>query len=66
MEAENNFLLESLAACDKSKTNMDLVMYFTINFAFVNYFDNFVESLDVHVLKLDNPGTDFTHITRKL
>ena len=34
-EAESNFLLESLAACDIS--NMDLVMYFTVNLAFVNY-----------------------------
>ena len=29
IEAESNFLLESLAACNKSTT--DLVMYFTVN-----------------------------------
>ena len=38
VEAESNFLLELLAACKNSET--DLVMYFTVNFAFVNYFDN--------------------------
>ena len=26
-------------------------MYFTVNLAFVNYFDNLVESLDVPILK---------------
>ena len=35
IEAENNFLLESLAACHISK----LLMYFTVNIAFVNYLD---------------------------
>ena len=49
VEAKSNFLLELLAACDKSE--MDLVMYFTVNLAFVNYFDNLVESLDVPILK---------------
>ena len=39
-EAASYFLLESLAACDTS--NVDLVMYFTVNLAFVNYFDNLV------------------------
>ena len=38
VEAESNFLLESLAACNPSTE--DLVMYFTANLAFVNYFDN--------------------------
>ena len=53
VEAEGNFLLELLAACKNSE--MDLVMYFTVNLAFVNYFDNLVESLDVPFLKkLDN------------
>ena len=44
METESNFLLELLAACDKS--DKDLVMYFTVNLAFVNYVDNLVQSLD--------------------
>ena len=30
---------------------MHLVMYFTVNLAFVNYFYNLVESLDVPILK---------------
>ena len=49
VEAESNFLLESLAACDKFNTDMDLVLYFKVNLAFVNYFGNWVESLDVPI-----------------
>ena len=30
---------------------MDLVMYFTVNLAFTNYFDNLVECLNVPILK---------------
>ena len=45
IEAENNFLLESLAVCHDTDTN--LVMFFTVNTAFVNYIDqfNFTEKL---------------------
>ena len=49
IEAESNFLLELLAACDNSET--DLVMYFTVNLTFVNYFDNMIESLGTPVLR---------------
>ena len=52
IEAENNFLFESLAACHGS--NLKLVMYFTINTAFVNYLDqtdNLTESLEFPMLK---------------
>ena len=45
-EAENHFLLELLAACQDSSSK--LVMYFTVNTAFVNYLDQFpnlIESL---------------------
>ena len=49
VEAEHNFLLESLAPCKNSET--DFVMYFMVNLAFVNYFDNLVESLDILILK---------------
>ena len=45
------FLLESLAACDNSKTKTDLVMYFTVNLAFVNYFDKAIEALGVPILR---------------
>ena len=41
---------------------MDLAIYFTVNLAFVNYFANFVECLDVPILKkMDNSGTNFAH-----
>ena len=39
IEAENNFLLESLATCHNA--NLNLVMYFMVNTAFTNYIDLF-------------------------
>ena len=52
IEVEDNFLLESLAECHYS--NSKLVMYFTVNTAFVNYLDqinNLTETIDVPILK---------------
>ena len=46
LEAESTFLLESLAACENLKTKADLVMHFTINLAFVNYFEGAIENLN--------------------
>ena len=51
VEAESNFLLESLAACKGSETKTDLEMYFTINLAFLNYFDDTIEQLGIPVLR---------------
>ena len=51
IEVENNFLLESPAACHNGKSK--LVMYFTVNTAFVNYldsFDNLTNSLKFPIL----------------
>ena len=39
IEADNYYLLESLAACDNA--NPKLTMYFTVNTAFANYLDMF-------------------------
>ena len=39
IEADNHYLLESIATCDNKDSN--LVMYFTINMAFTNYLDMF-------------------------
>ena len=39
IEAKNNFLLESLAACHDA--NMNLIMYFMVNTTFTNYLDQF-------------------------
>ena len=47
IEAENHFLLESLAACQD--TNSEIIMYFTVNTALVHYLDQFpnlTESLE--------------------
>ena len=49
VEAESNFLLESLAACEGSETKIDLEMHFTINLAFMNYFDDIIEELGIPV-----------------
>ena len=51
VEAESNFLLESLAACENLEAKTDLEMYFTVNLAFVNYFDDSIQHLGIHVLK---------------
>ena len=50
IEAENNFLLESLAAYHD--TNTKLIMYFTVNTAFTNYIDQFnmMEELEMPIL----------------
>ena len=51
VEAKSNFLLESLAACEGLETKTDLEMYFTINLAFVNYFDDTIEELGIPILR---------------
>ena len=50
VEAESNFLLESLAACENLETKADLEMYFTVNLALVNYFENAIENLGFSIL----------------
>ena len=52
IEADNHFLLESLAACNNG--NSKLTMYFMINTAFTNYLDmfpNLTESLQFPFIK---------------
>ena len=52
IEADNHYLLESLAACDNR--NFKLTMYFTINMPFANYlgmFPNFTEYLQYLLIK---------------
>ena len=52
IEAENQFLLESLAACENA--NSKSTMYFTVNTAFVNYLDKFpnlTESLEFPIIR---------------
>ena len=45
---KNNFLLESLALCHNAESK--LVMYLTVNTAFVNYLDNLTDSLKFPIL----------------
>ena len=49
VEVKSNFILESLAACEGSETKTDLEVHFTVNLAFMNYFDDMIEELGVPV-----------------
>ena len=49
IEAESNFLLESLAACQGPDAKTDLEMYFTVNLAFMNYFEDILDNLGKHI-----------------
>ena len=52
IEAENNFLLESIAVCPGKQSA--LTMYYTVNTAFMHFVDSLIknseiENLDVHI-----------------
>ena len=49
IEAECNFLLESLAACEGPDAKTDLEMHFTVNLAFANYFEDVLDNLGKHI-----------------
>ena len=55
IEAENNYLLESLVACHDS--NSKLIMYFTVNNAFTNYLNEFNLTEDVEIPVFTNKST---------
>ena len=69
IEAESNFLLESIAACDPERDDVDLEMYFVANTAFLNYFDELINTLDIptfhnitrqeHILPISLESVDF-------
>ena len=69
IEAESNFLLESIAACDLERDDVDLEMYFRANTAFLNYFDELISTLDIpffhnitrqeHILPISLESDDF-------
>ena len=50
IEAESNFLLESLAAC-REHEKPDLEMHFTVNLAFVDYLDQLNETIDTPIIR---------------
>ena len=49
IEAEDSFLLESIATYSGKQS--DLIMYFTVNTAFMHYFDSLTNELDAHILQ---------------
>ena len=51
IKVENNFLLESIAACDPDSTDVYLEMYFVANTAFLNYFEGLIETLKMTLTK---------------
>ena len=55
IEAENNYLLESLAACHDSSTK--LVMYFMVNLAFTNYLGDFNLTEEINIPIITNKST---------
>ena len=55
IEVENNYLLDSLAACHDSRTK--LLMYFTINLAFTNYINDFNLTEEINIPKFTNKST---------
>ena len=55
IEAENNYLLKSLAACHDS--NSKLIMYFTINNAFTNYLNEFHLTEEIEIPVFTNKST---------
>ena len=69
VEAENNFLLESTAACDPDGDDADLEMYFVANTAFLNYFEGLINMLEApflhnvttqeHILPISLESDDF-------
>ena len=62
IEAESNFLLESLAAYEGPETKTDLEMHFTINLAFVNYFNDMIEELGIPIShEIGQPRNKFYH-----
>ena len=58
IKAENNFLLESLATCHDADTI--LVMYFTVNTAFINYIDQFNLTEKTNISDTNKPTSGHT------
>ena len=48
IEAESNFLLESLAACEEHE-KLDLEMYFMVNLAFVDYLEQLNKTITMPI-----------------
>ena len=49
IEAEDNFILESIAACPGKLSA--LTMYFTVNTAFMHYFESLTNNLETNILQ---------------
>ena len=47
IEAEDNFLFKSIAACPSKQSA--LTMYYTVNTTFMHYFDSLTDNLEIHI-----------------
>ena len=56
IEVENNYLLESIVACDPDSTDVDLEMYFVANTTFLNYFKGLIDTLEAPFLSTAESG----------
>ena len=59
IEAESNFLLESLAACNERK-RPDLEMYFMVNLAFIDYLEQLNNTLSIPI------NRNWTHVKQPI
>ena len=69
IKAKSNFLLESIAACDPERDDINLEMYFMANTTFLNYFDELINTLNIpvfhnitrheHILPISLESNDF-------
>ena len=67
IEAESNFLLESLAACEGPDAKTDLEMHFTVNFSLYELFQRYDRKFrKAYFIKLDNTGTNSANITQNI
>ena len=65
--AENNFLLESIAACDPDSTNVDLEMYFRGQYSIFKFFEGLIDRNPIlhnvmtqeHILPISFESNDF-------
>ena len=69
IEAKGNSLLESIAACNPERDDVDLEMFFMANTVFLNYFDELISTLAIpffhnvtrqaHILLISFESDDF-------
>ena len=57
IEAEDNFLLESIAVCPGKQSS--LTIYYTVNTAFMHYFYSLIDDLETHISQIGQQKNKF-------